>query len=66
MKKEAIKELGKLIIDIGKLGVGGIIFASLIKAETIDKNILIITTLSFILAMFLTGIFLINHSSKDN
>jgi hypothetical protein len=65
MKKEALKESAKLIIDIGKLGLGGIIFASIIKSDDVDKNLLVAITILVVVLMFIIGLYLFNKGSKE-
>ena len=60
-----IKELGKVLIDIAKLVIGGVILASLMK-QNIKPVLLFIIGSIVSVTMICTGLILIAWKEKNN
>ena len=60
-----IKELGKVLIDIAKLVIGGVILASLMKQNIKPELLFIIGSIVSII-MICTGLILIAWKEKNN
>jgi len=64
MKKETLKELGKLHYDVAKIIIGLVIIGGIIKDESIYKQISLPAIFITIL-LIVVGTILINKGSKD-
>ncbi len=61
---ETRKELGKFLIDVAKLVLGGVVFASVVKSDDLPKVYVMILGLLTILLFVIGGFALINKSTK--
>ena len=64
MKKETLKELGKLHYDISKIIIALVIIGSFLKHDTIYQKILI-PSIWITVALIFVGTILINKGAKD-
>ena len=65
MKKETLKELGKLHFDISKIVIALIIIGGFFKNEKAYENI-IIPSIFVTIGLIVIGVLLINKGAKDD
>lgn len=58
------KELGKFLIDIAKLVLGGVVFVSVVKADNLPKTTVMAMALFTVLVFAICGFLFIQKSSK--
>ncbi|TAF77668.1 MAG: ABC transporter permease [Bacteroidetes bacterium] len=61
---ETRKEFGKFLIDVSKLVLGGVVFASVVKSDDLPKTYVMVLGLLTILLFAAAGFALINKSTK--
>jgi hypothetical protein len=64
MKPETQKEIGKYFVDVSKLFLGGIVLATVLKIETVEKIWLVMFGLTVTAIFALTGFIIINKNQK--
>jgi len=65
MKKETLKELGKLHFDISKIIIALVIVSGFLKHDEIYKQI-VIPAIYVTIGLIIIGTLLINKGAKDN
>lgn len=55
-------ELGKLLIDLGKLIFGGVVLATVLKIENVSKLIVVGIGFSIVLLLCVTGLLFISKT----
>jgi len=64
LTKETKKEIGKFLIDIAKLVMGGVVLATILKSETLPKMYVLVVGVLVTGLLVTIGFDLINKSTK--
>ena len=66
MRKELRKEIGKFIVDVAKLFIGGAVLSSVLKIEGLPKETVIIAGAFIAISLAVLGFLVMNVEDSNN